>query len=627
MCAICGCEDAVRTGDAAEARAKPAAPTRDEIMAERKADAQRDYEAADWQRVLKRNVVERLKREKFPTEIRAEIPHLATLGFEAAGEEDALKRALLARRMGTAASAAATEASTGRAAYEVISEEDIVRLQWWGLYHDKPRVGYFMMRIKIPGGILDAGQLRTIGRLAEKFGRNYAELATRQNVQLHWIRLGDFEEIFETLEASALTTAGACGDTVRNITACPVSGIAHEELFDVTPVLKEFADFFYGNREYSDLPRKHKITISADPTQCNGPDFHCIALVGAVKDGRPGFAFRVGGGLSSAPRIARDLRMFVPVEDALAVTRAILDIWREEPRYRLSRVKARIKFMVDELGADGVRAKVVERLGRDFEEFPAPEPVGEAVHLGVHEQRQDGRSYLGFPVHQGLVNGQQMQQIADLIETYGGGFRVTRQQNFVLSGVPNERVEEVVGTVGRIGFPIDVNGIRGLGIGCTGQPLCNFAVASTKTRLDEVITHLERTFGKDVEDLRVQVDGCPHACAQHWIADIGLQGTTPRERGAQGEKLEAYEVYLRGGVGKDPQIGKAVLRRVPAAEVTTYVERLVRKYLEDRRPGERFNEYTRRQDDATLIAVATAGAVPAAAAVGADGGDAEEVEQ
>ena len=437
MCAICGCEATEATATTSDAASRPA---RDEIMAQRRAEAVRDYESADWQRVLKRNVVERLKREKFPTEIRAEIPQLATLGFEAAGEGDALKRALLARRMGTAASAAATEAATGRAAYEVISEEDIVRLQWWGLYHDKPRVGYFMMRIKIPGGILTARQLRTVGRLAERYGRNYAELATRQNVQLHWIRLDDFEEIFQTLEADGLTTAGACGDTVRNITACPVAGIAREELFDVTPVLREFATFFYGNREYSDLPRKHKITISADPTQCNAPDFHCIALVGAIKDGRPGFAFRVGGGLSSAPRIARDLRMFAPVDDALAVTRAILDIWREEPRYRLSRVKARIKFMVDELGAEGVRAKVVERLGRDFEDFPAPEPEGEAVHLGVHAQREDGRSYIGFPVHQGLVNGQQMQQLADLAESYGGGYRVTRQQNFVLSDVPDERV-------------------------------------------------------------------------------------------------------------------------------------------------------------------------------------------
>lgn len=612
MCLTCGCQETAVVDTAAPA----AGPTRDEIVADRKAAAQRDYETADWQKVLKRNVVERLKREKFPTEIRAEIPHLATLGFEAAGEEDALKRALLARRMGTGAAAPAPDADGQRSAYEVITEEDIVRLQWWGLYHDKPRVGYFMMRIKIPGGILRADQLRTIGRLAEKFGRNYAELATRQNVQLHWIRLNDFEEIFETLEANGLTTAGACGDTVRNITSCPVAGISHDELFDVTPVLKEFADFFYGNREYSDLPRKHKITIAADPTQCNGPDFHCIALVGAIKDGRPGFAFRVGGGLSSAPRIARDLRMFVPIEESLAVTRAILDIWREEPRYRLSRVKARMKFMVDELGAEGVRAKVVERIGHDFEDFPAPEPVGEAVHLGIHEQSQDGRTYIGFPVHQGLVNGPQMQQIADLIEPYRGGFRVTRQQNFVLSGVPAERVEEVIAAVAKIGFPIDVNRIRGLGIGCTGQPLCNFAVASTKTRLDEVITHLETTFGKDVEDLRVQVDGCPHACAQHWIADIGLQGTTPRERGPQGEKLEAYEVYLRGGVGKDPQIGKAVIRRVPAAKVTTYVERLVRKYLEDRNPGERFNEYTRRIDDETLIAVASAGELPVAVAAG-----------
>lgn len=602
MCDVCGCgltEDAERV--------EPAASTREERIAERKAEARRDYDSADWQKVLRRNVVERLKRERFPTEIREDIPRLAKLGFEAANEGDALKRALLARRMGTAASAAANEAQTGRAAYEVISEEDIVRLQWWGLYHDKPRVGYFMMRIKIPGGILTAPQLRTIGRLSVRFGRGYAELATRQNVQLHWIRLDDFTEIFETLERSGLTTTGACGDTVRNITCCPVAGLARDELFDVTPVLRDFAGFFYGNREYSDLPRKHKITISADPAQCNAPDFHCIALVGMLHEGVPGFAFRVGGGLSSAPRIARDLRMFVPIRDALAVTRAILDIWREEPRYRLSRVKARIKFMVDELGPERLRAMVVERVGADFPNVPAPEPIGEAVHLGRNPQRQDGMTYVGFPVHQGLVNGEQMLQLADLCESYGGGLRVTRQQNFVLTDIPDARVEDVVAAVARIGFPLDVNRIRGLGIGCTGQPLCNFAVASTKTRLDEVVTHLERTFGRQVEDLRVQVDGCPHACAQHWVADIGLQGTTPRERGAAGEKLEAYEIYLRGGVGREPQIGKALLRRVPAEKVTAYVERLVRDYLANRRPGERFNEYTRRVDDAALIAIASAG--------------------
>src|SRR5712692_8323819 len=256
MCEICGCG---LTEDAESAELK--SPTREELMAQRKADAVRDYESADWQRVLKRNVVERLKREKFPTEIRAEIPELAKLGFEAVNEGDALKRALLARRMGTAASAAATEAQTGRAAYEVISEEDVVRLQWWGLYHDKPRVGYFMMRIKIPGGIMGARQIRTVGAISEEWGRNFGELSTRQNIQLHWIRLEDFEEIFQLLEANGLTTVGACGDTVRNITGCPLTGLAHDELFDVRPTLKEFADFFYGNREYSDLPRKHKITI------------------------------------------------------------------------------------------------------------------------------------------------------------------------------------------------------------------------------------------------------------------------------------------------------------------------------------------------------------------------------
>ncbi len=626
MCDICGCgltEDAEKAAEELTQAGAPVAPTRDELISERKADAQRDFESADWQKVLRRNVVERLKREKFPLDIRAEIPKLAGLSFEQASEGDAMKRALLSRRMAGATPSAAPAETAQRAAYETISEEDVVRLQWWGLYHDKPRVGYFMMRIKIPGGIMGAQQVRTVGAISEKWGRNFGELSTRQNIQLHWIRLDDFEAIFQLLESNALTTVGACGDTVRNITGCPLTGLAHDAYFDVRPTLRQFADFFYGNREYSDLPRKHKITIAACPSQCNAPDFHCIALIGALHPvtGEPGYTFRVGGGLSSAPRIAKDLEIFVPQGEALAVTRAILDVWREEPRYRLSRVKARIKFMVDELGAEGVRAEVVRRVGHDFERIATAVPAGDMEHSGVIPERTTGRSSVHFPVHMGLVNGAQMRMLADVLESYGGEMRLTRQQNFILSGIPADQLDRVIENVARIGFPLTLTDLRSNGIGCTGQPLCNFAVATTKGKLDGVIKHLEEKFG-DVPGLRVQVDGCPHACAQHWIADIGLQGTTTKERGPNDEKIEAYEIYLRGGVGRDPQIGRAIVRRVADHNVNTYVERLVRAYLDERTEGERFNEYTRRKDDAELVAIASGGATVAAAAE-----DAEEVEE
>src|SRR5438094_7590875 len=236
-----------------------------------------------WETVLERNTVERIKLDKPPLGIRDELPALIAGGYEA------------------------------------LPEEDIVRLQWWGLYHDKPKIGTFMLRVKIPGGILTPAQLRTIGEISNVNGRGEGELTTRQNVQLHYIELGALPDVFDRLHAAGLTSAGACGDTVRNITGCPVAGLAHDELFDPTPVLEEAAAFFYGNPDYSDLPRKHKIAITACVDACAAPEINCVGLVGALRDGEEGVGVLVGGGLSSVPRIARDLGIWVPKDEAVQV--------------------------------------------------------------------------------------------------------------------------------------------------------------------------------------------------------------------------------------------------------------------------------------------------------------------
>ncbi len=518
--------------------------------------------------VLRKNSIERLKKERHPLDIVQDLPELVARG------------------------------------YESVSEEDVVRLMWYGLYHDKPKTGFFMLRVKIPGGILSPERLRVIGELSVRFGRGFGELSTRQNVQLHWIELSHLPDVFAILDGVGLNLRGGCGDTVRNITGCPVAGLDADELFDTRPVVEEAARFFYGNREYSDLPRKHKITISACRHQCNAPDINCIALVGAIKDGREGFAIRVGGGLSTVPRLARDLNVFVETADYLPVLRAVIDVWKDTLKYRLSRVKARLKFMVDDVGAEGYRRLVEERLGRKLEDFAAPLPESETEHVGVHPQKQAGLVYVGFPVPEGLVSGEQLIRLADLAGSYGGDVRLTRQQNFILTGIPEERVNEVVGGVAEIGFPLDVNRIRASSVACTGQPLCNFAVAQTKPKLDEILDRLETRFGRDVEGLRVNVDGCPHSCCHHWVSDIGLQGTTLRERGADGVKLQGYDIYLRGGLGVDAGIGRPVVRRVPADQASATVERLVGAYLEGRQAGERFKSFADRLSDEELIALA-----------------------
>jgi sulfite reductase beta subunit-like hemoprotein len=521
-----------------------------------------------WDLVRKRNFVERLKHEKGGLAVIDGLPAMIDAGYEA------------------------------------VPEEDFVRMQWYGLYHDKPKVGHFMLRVKLPGGLLTPAKLRTMGELSQHYGRGYGELTTRQNIQLHWIQLAELPEVMRILDAAGLTTVGACGDNVRTITGCPVAGIDREELFEVQPLIEETTRFFIENREYSDLPRKHKITISACPHQCNAPEIHCIALVGALRDGRPGFGVRVGGGLSTWPRLADDLGVWVPAEEALPVLQAIVDVWRLDLKYRMSRAKARLKFMVNDLGPEGFRARVEERLGRRLQDGTMPPaPVEEHDHTGVHPQKQEGLFYAGFPVYLGLMNGETMLRLADLAENQNLGIRLTRRQNFILSDIPAAKLDEVVREAEALGFPREGMGLRGASIACTGDPFCNYTVAETKGRLQQIVEHLEQTFGQEAAGLRINLDGCPHACAHHWIGDIGLQGTTLRERTASGERIQGYDLFLRGGLGRDAAIGRPILKRVPGTEIHFVIERLFRAYLEQRSEGERIQQFFARLSEEELVAL------------------------
>src|SRR5207248_5308964 len=262
------------------------------------------------------NPVERLKRDKAPLGIRDELPALIAQG------------------------------------YENVAEEDIVRLQWWGPYHDKPKIGTFMLRVKVPAGQISPSHLRAVGEVSNLYGKGDGELSTRQNIQLHWLELAKLPDVFAHLEAAGITTAGGCGDTVRNITGCPLQGSAHDELFDCSNVVDDAAAFFFGNPDWANLPRKHKYSISACAHRCNAPEINCVSLVGVIHERREGFAVLVGGGLSSVPRIARGLGVFVPKENANEILGAVTAVWSEDLKYRLSRVKARLKFMVDDVGAE-----------------------------------------------------------------------------------------------------------------------------------------------------------------------------------------------------------------------------------------------------------------------------------
>jgi sulfite reductase beta subunit-like hemoprotein/molybdopterin converting factor small subunit len=411
------------------------------------------------------------------------------------------------------------------------------------------------------------------------------------------------------IEKSGLTTAGGEGDTVRNVTSCPVAGVDGAELFDVTPLVAKVAAFFSGNPDYSDLPRKHKYTISACPAQCNAPEIHDVALVGTSQGGRLGFGVRIGGGLSATPRISRDLGVFVPAdsdEEVIEVLRAITDVWQSDLRYRLSRVKARIKFMVDDYGVEKMRALIEDRLGRRLEDGSAPEPAYDSDHLGRYPQKQDGLVYMGIPVPLGWIRGDQLVALGELLGEFGGEARFTRAQNIIVTGVPEPRAGEVAARLASIGLDPDESRIFGRSIACTDHQFCNYSVAETKGKMKDLLPELQQRFGSEaVEDLRIHMDGCPHGCAQHWVGDIGLQGTTATLP-ETGVRVQAYNLRLRGKLGTGAAIGVPLLRRIPEEQIVEVVCRLVGSWLDakSRSAGSyRFADFLAERSDDELRSI------------------------
>ena len=550
-----------------------------------------DRPAPDWDLVLRRNYIERMKQERPPMHVRDEFPELIERG------------------------------------YEDIPEEDMVRFHWWGLAHDKPKIGTFMVRVKVAGGLVQPAQLQALGAIAREYGRDEAELTTRQGIQLHWVRMAMLPEVLAAIEAAGLTTCGAEGDTVRNITGCPLVGLSPAELFDVTPVIREAAAFFWGSPDFSNLPRKHKYTISACPAQCNAPEIHDVALIGTVKDGQPGFGLRVGGGMANTPRISRDVGVFVPFDDAVEVLQAVTNAWQRDLRYRVSRAKARIKFMMDDYGPEGVRAKIEEQLGRALPDGVTPEPTAEADHMGTHAQRQPGLSTVGIPVPAGRVTGSMLVELGGLLAELGADARFTRQQNIILGNVPTERVDEVTGRLAELGLSTGKGRAYARSIACTSHRFCNYSVAETKGKLGDILGGLTTRFGAEqIGDLSIHLDGCPHACAQHWIGEIGLQGTTATVAGAE-ERIEAYDLTVGGGLGKRTAIGRRLMRRVPTDEIDAVLERLVGGWLaardgREQAAGYTFGDFCADLSDEELQALATSeaaadGASPGQPAAGA----------
>jgi sulfite reductase (ferredoxin) len=493
--------------------------------------------------------------------------------------------------------------------------------KWWGIYTQGDGAGvqagqggegkateYFMLRIAIPGGLLRSEQLRAIAGLASRHSRSVADFTVRQNIQLHWLTIEAIPEAIETLEAVGLSPKSACGDVVRNITGCPLAGIAADEIVDASPLALQASHLLRANDDFYNLPRKFKVSITGCPVWCSYPEINDVGLtaIRRERDGRRevGYSLRVGGGLSADPHLGVRLDAFVQPDQALGVLRCIAEIFRDQNALRENRERARLKHLFTQQGwtAERFLAELNERLGYRLDPAAEEIPPNDIYrdHVGIHAQRQAGLYYVGAAVLRGRITAQQMLAAAQLAERFGSGeLRTTNMQNLLIINVPQANVEALARELDSIGLRVEASPFWRGAIACTGTEFCKLAVTETKSFSRWLVEELEERIPGFDESLKLHVAGCPNACGQHWIADIGLEGKKIKENGAL---VDAYYFCLGGAVGQHQQIARQVGFRCSAREVPNAIERLLRNYLAGRDADENLRAYFARFSDPELRA-------------------------
>jgi sulfite reductase (ferredoxin) len=528
--------------------------------------------------------VERLKREKNPWEALDDIRRFAREGFSSIPPE----------WIGT-------------------------YFRWWGVYTQGDGAGvvgghggegkalpYFMVRIRIPNGILNSAQLRTIADLTQRYARGIADITVRQNIQLHWITIEALPEVLEQLGRVGLNTLGACGDVTRNVTGCPLAGLDADEICDASPIALKINQALMGNAEFYNLPRKFKIAVTGCRVWCAYPEINDIGLtaLNRVVAGRTetGFSVRVGGGLSAEPYFATRLNAFVRWDQVLPVVKGIAEIFRDSDQLREHRERARLKFLFLRHGwtADEFLGLLEDRIG--FRLDPAePEDAPLDIyrdHVGIHPQKQYGLHYVGAAVLRGRINPEQMRAAADLSDRFGDGqLRTTAMQNLVIVNVPAGHSGELAKELDGAGLRVEASPFwRGV-IACSGTEFCKLAITETKAFSRWLVEELEERLPSFDQDLKLHVTGCPNSCGQHWIADIGIEGKKIK---VDGRIVDAYYFCLGGSVGLNQGFARPVGYRCPASEVPDAIQRLLQRYEEDRYFGENLRQFFSRHSNDEL---------------------------
>ncbi|MGB8655872.1 MAG: nitrite/sulfite reductase [Candidatus Acidiferrales bacterium] len=493
--------------------------------------------------------------------------------------------------------------------------------RWWGIYTQGDGAGalggaggegnstkYFMLRIPLPNGLLKSRQLRAIANLSARFGRGLADITVRQSIQLHWVEIEAVPEILETLAAEGISPKGACGDVVRNITGCPLAGVAADELIDASPLAREIGELVRAQQDFYNLPRKFKISVTGCPVWCSYPEINDVGLTATPRwrGGRReiGFSLRVGGGLSADPHLSVRLDAFVTYEQAPAVVKAVVEIFRDSDALRDNRKRGRMKHLFTQYG--WTRESFLDELNRrlGFTLDPAADenaPVDVfRDHVGVHAQKQPGHYHVGATVLGGRVTAKQMREAADLAERFGSGeLRTTAMQNLLIVNVPRANVDLLIGGLNAAGLRVQASPFWRGAIACTGSEFCKLAITETKGFTRWVVEELEERVPEFDQQLKLHVTGCPNSCGQHWISDIGLEGKKIKHNGAMND---AYYFCVGGAVGAFQQVARPIGYRCIAPDVPAAIERALRAYMGGRYDEESLRGYFSRFSDEELRA-------------------------
>lgn len=491
--------------------------------------------------------------------------------------------------------------------------------RWWGVYTQGDGAGVvggqggegkavpnFMVRIRVPNGLLLSHQLRAIAGLAERHARGIADITVRQNIQLHWVTIEALPEVLESLWRCGLNTTGACGDVTRNVTGCPLAGVDGDEICDASPLALEATHLLAGNPEFYNLPRKFKISITGCRAWCSYPEINDIGLTATRRafagQSEVGFSLRVGGGLSAEPHLAARLNAFVRWNQVLPVVKGIAEIFRDSQELRQHRERARLKFLFLRQGwtPDDFLEQLERRVGFGLDPAVQEEAPADVYrdHVGIHPQKQEGYCYVGAAVLRGRLRAGQMGAAADLADRFAGGqLRTTGMQNLIIVNVPRRNAEALARELDGIGLRVGGSPFSRGAIACSGTEFCKLAITETKSYTRWLVEEMEERLPQFDQDLKLHVTGCPNSCGQHWIADIGLEG---KKMKADGRLVDAYYFCLGGAVGRNQAIARPVGYRCPASEVPDALERLLHRYLEERFWGENLRQFFARHSEQQL---------------------------